>query len=38
MFANLKEDFKTYQGDWSRQGFWVMIVYRFGRWRYTLKS
>ena len=38
MFANLKEDFKTYQGDWSRQGFWVMIVYRFGRWRYTIKS
>ena len=38
MFANLKEDFKTYKGDWSRQGFWVMIVYRFGCWRYTIKS
>ena len=38
MFANLKEDFKTYKGDWSRQGFWVMVVYRFGCWRYTIKS
>jgi serine O-acetyltransferase len=38
MFANLKEDLKTHKGDWSCQGFWVMIVYRFGRWRYTIKS
>ena len=38
MFANLKEDLKTYKGDWSCQGFWVMIVYRFGCWRYTIKS
>jgi len=38
MFANLKEDFKTYKGDWSRQGFWVMVIYRFGCWRYTIKS
>lgn len=38
MFANLKEDLKTHKGDWGSQGFWVMIVYRFGRWRYTIKS
>jgi len=38
MFANLKEDLKTHKGDWSCQGFWVMIVYRFGCWRYTIKS
>ena len=38
MFANLKEDLKTYKGDWSSQGFWVMVVYRFGCWRYTLRS
>ena len=37
MFANLKEDLKTYKGDWGSQGFWVMIVYRFGRWRYSIK-
>ncbi len=38
MFANLKDDLKTYKGDWGSQGFWVMVVYRFGRWRYTIKS
>jgi len=38
MFANLKEDLKAHKGDWGSQGFWVMIVYRFGRWRYTIKS
>jgi serine O-acetyltransferase len=38
MFKNLRQDLKTYNGDWSRQGFWVMIVYRFGRWRYSIKS
>jgi len=37
LFDNLKEDLKTYKGDWSCQGFWVMIVYRFGRWRYTIR-
>lgn len=36
MFENLRADLKTYEGDWSKQGFWVMIVYRFGRWRYTI--
>jgi serine O-acetyltransferase len=38
MFANIKEDLKTYKGDWSSQGFWVMVVYRFGCWRYTIKT
>ncbi len=37
MFNNVKEDFKTYQGDWAAQGFWVMLVYRFGRWRYEVR-
>jgi len=38
MFPNLREDLKAYEGDWGCQGFWVMIVYRFGRWRYTIKN
>lgn len=37
MFVNIREDLKTYQGDISAQGFWVMLVYRFGRWRYGIK-
>ncbi|MCB1112915.1 MAG: serine acetyltransferase [Chlamydiales bacterium] len=37
MFPNLREDWKTYDGDLSAPGFWVMVVYRFGRWRYRIK-
>ena len=37
MFENLREDWRTYEGGWSRQGLWVMVVYRFGRWRYTVR-
>ena len=36
MFDNIREDLKTYKGDWSSQGFWAMVIYRFGRWRYTI--
>ncbi|MES2547363.1 MAG: serine acetyltransferase [Pseudomonadota bacterium] len=38
MFNHIKQDLKNYQGDWSAQGFWVMLVYRFGRWRYTINN
>lgn len=37
MFENIRQDLKNYQGDWGAQGFWVMLVYRFGRWRYSVK-
>jgi serine O-acetyltransferase len=37
MFENLREDWRTYEGDLARQGLWVMIVYRFGRWRYRVR-
>jgi serine O-acetyltransferase len=38
LFHNIRADLATYKGVWSSQGFWVMVVYRFGRWRYTLKN
>jgi serine O-acetyltransferase len=38
MFENIREDWQTYQRDIKRQGFWVMLVYRFGQWRYTIKT
>ena len=38
MFSNLREDLHSYGGDPTRRGFWTMIVYRFGRWRYTIHS
>ena len=37
MFENIREDLRGYSGDWGAQGFWVMIVYRFGRWRYGIR-
>lgn len=37
MFANLKEDIRVYEGCLTSQGLWVMIVYRFGRWRYRVR-
>ncbi|MBI3795414.1 MAG: serine acetyltransferase, partial [Deltaproteobacteria bacterium] len=38
MFDNFREDWHTYEGDLTRQGLWVMAVYRFGRWRYGIKA
>ena len=37
MFDNLRDDLRAYDGKWGAQGFWVMIVYRFGRWRYGVR-
>jgi serine O-acetyltransferase len=37
MFDNIREDWRTYEGDLARQGLWVMAVYRFGRWRYRIR-
>jgi serine O-acetyltransferase len=38
MFDNIKKDLKSHNNDWGAQGFWVMVIYRFGRWRYTISS
>jgi serine O-acetyltransferase len=37
MFENLREDWEVYEHDLGRQGLWVMLVYRFGRWRYRIR-
>lgn len=37
MFDNIRADFRTYQGNLGAQGFWAMLVYRFGRWRYHVR-
>lgn len=37
MFENIRSDFVTHERDLFRQGFWVMCVYRFGRWRYGIR-
>jgi serine O-acetyltransferase len=38
MFDNIRADLKTYEGDWGAQGFWALMIYRFGRWRYGIRS
>ena len=38
MFENIREDWRTYTGDLTSRGLWVMLVYRFGRWRYTVQQ
>ena len=37
MFDNIRGDLRAYDGRWHAQGFWVMLVYRFGRWRYSVR-
>lgn len=37
MFENIREDFRAHNSDLSRHGFWVLLVYRFGRWRYGIR-
>ncbi len=38
MFENVVEDCRMYDWELSRQGLWVMLPYRFGRWRYSIRS
>ncbi|MEJ5863058.1 serine acetyltransferase [Pseudomonas farsensis] len=37
MFDNVRADLRAHGGDWGAQGFWVLLVYRFGRWRYGVR-
>jgi serine O-acetyltransferase len=37
MFENIRADFKAHGRDAGAQGFWVMVIYRFGRWRYGVR-
>jgi serine O-acetyltransferase len=38
MFENIRADLRAHGGDWGAQGFWALVVYRFGRWRYGIRS
>ena len=37
MFDNIRGDLRAHGGHWGAQGFWALVVYRFGRWRYGVK-
>ena len=38
MFENVRGDWRAHNYDWSRHGFWALLVYRFGNWRYSIRS
>jgi serine O-acetyltransferase len=38
LFESIRADLKAHGGRWGAQGFWALVVYRFGRWRYGIKS
>jgi serine O-acetyltransferase len=37
MLDSIKKDFQAHGSHWGSQGFWAMVVYRFGRWRYGVR-
>jgi len=37
MFSNIRLDLRAHGGHFGAQGFWAMVVYRFGRWRYGVR-
>jgi serine O-acetyltransferase len=37
MFQNVRADLRAHGNRWGAQGFWALLVYRFGRWRIGLR-
>jgi serine O-acetyltransferase len=37
VFDNIREDWRSHNCQWSRHGVWVLVIYRFGRWRYKIR-
>lgn len=37
LFAQIQADWNNHGSDWTRQGFWALAVYRFGRWRNEIR-
>lgn len=38
LFSAWKRDLRGYDGRWHEQGYWALVVYRFGKWRYGIKT
>lgn len=38
MFDNIRADLRAHGGKWSAQGFWALAIYRFGQWRYSIRT
>jgi serine O-acetyltransferase len=37
VFDNIRSDLRAHHGNWAAQGFWALVCYRFGRWRYGVR-
>jgi serine O-acetyltransferase len=37
MFPNIRHDLRAHGGNFAAQGFWALVVYRFGRWRFGVR-
>jgi len=37
LFPNIRADLAAHGGRWGAQGFWALVVYRYGRWRYSVR-
>jgi serine O-acetyltransferase len=37
IFPNIRADFRSHGRKLGAQGFWALVVYRFGRWRYGVR-
>jgi serine O-acetyltransferase len=37
MFELIRADLRAHSGNWGAQGFWALVVYRFGCWRYGIR-
>ena len=38
MFSNVRSDWRAHNSTWTRHGFWALLVYRYGNWRYSIRS
>ena len=38
MFENIRSDWHAHNCDWTRHGFWALLIYRYGNWRYSIRN
>lgn len=36
MLDHIRQDWAAHDRSWNKHGFWALVVYRFGRWRYSI--
>ncbi len=36
MLEHIRQDWMAHDRSWNKRGFWALVIYRFGRWRYSI--